>query len=253
MITFTEKLPPDQAAKALEAKLKLLGQIKRSIYIYRVDCGGCNGCEIEIFAGITPLFDAERFGIKVVGSPRHADILVYTGPMTRQMRMPAVRAYMAAPDPKVVVALGACGCSGGIFHDSYSVWGGADTIFPVDLYIPGCPPSPPAIIHAFAVALGLLQQKMKAEQFAEEDPAAVEIKYPYIAYDLRKQLEREARRMCGYWRGKKITDQYFEFLKEKDPKAVVYKLKELLDREQDPRLTEVCTNLHNIYLNYLKQ
>ena len=124
----------------------LLKDIHRSVYVYRVDCGGCNGCEIEIFASITPLFDVERFGIKVVSSPRHADVLVYTGSMTRSMRVPAMRAYHAAPDPKICVAYGACGCSGGIFHDLYCVWGGADKFIPIDVYIPGCPPTPQALI-----------------------------------------------------------------------------------------------------------
>ena len=94
-------------AKVAEAKQKLLESIKRSVYVYRVDCGGCNGCEIEIFATITAVFDAERFGIKVVPSPRHADMLIYTGAMTRSMREPALRAYHAAPDPKIVMSYGA--------------------------------------------------------------------------------------------------------------------------------------------------
>jgi len=112
---------PNEAVDRLKGTL--LKDIQRSAYVYRVDCGGCNGCEIEIFAAITPLFDAERFGIKVVSSPRHADILVYTGAVTRSMRVPALRAYHAAPEPKICVAYGACGCSGGIFHDLYCVWG----------------------------------------------------------------------------------------------------------------------------------
>ena len=98
-----------------KAKATLLKKIKRSVYVYRVDCGGCNGCEIEIFGSITPVFDVERFGIKVVPSPRHADVLLYTGAVTRAMRMPALRAFEAAPDPKIVVSYGACGCTGGIF------------------------------------------------------------------------------------------------------------------------------------------
>ena len=106
-----------------KAKATLLKKIKRSVYVYRVDCGGCNGCEIEIFGSITPVFDVERFGIKVVPSPRHADVLLYTGAVTRAMRMPALRAFEAAPDPKIVVSYGACGCTGGIFYDNYCVWG----------------------------------------------------------------------------------------------------------------------------------
>lgn len=102
-------------------KRHLLQDIRRSAYVYRVDCGGCNACEIEIFAAITPVFDAERFGIKVVSSPRHADILLFTGAVTRAMRMPALRAYESAPDHKICVSYGACGVGGGIFHDLYSV------------------------------------------------------------------------------------------------------------------------------------
>ena len=143
-----------------KAKATLLKKIKRSVYVYRVDCGGCNGCEIEIFGSITPVFDVERFGIKVVPSPRHADVLLYTGAVTRAMRMPALRAFEAAPDPKIVVSYGACGCTGGIFYDNYCVWGGTDKILPVDVYIPGCPPSPAQTIYGFAMALGLLDQKL---------------------------------------------------------------------------------------------
>ncbi|GHK95777.1 hypothetical protein ECZU20_05270 [Escherichia coli] len=117
-------------------KASLLKKIKRSAYVYRVDCGGCNGCEIEIFATLSPLFDAERFGIKVVPSPRHADILLFTGAVTRAMRSPALRAWQSAPDPKICISYGACGNSGGIFHDLYCVWGGTDKIVPVDVYIP---------------------------------------------------------------------------------------------------------------------
>lgn len=94
-------------------KQHLLQDIRRSAYVYRVDCGGCNACEIEIFAAITPVFDAERFGIKVISSPRHADILLFTGAVTRAMRMPALRAYESAPDHKICVSYGACGAGGG--------------------------------------------------------------------------------------------------------------------------------------------
>ncbi|MDH7577056.1 MAG: NADH-quinone oxidoreductase subunit B family protein [Bacillota bacterium] len=247
-MTLKQELDARQKQELLELKLKLLKQIKRSVYVYRVDCGGCNGCEIEIFAAITPLFDAERFGIKVVGSPRHADVVVFTGPMTRPMRMPAIRAYQAAPEPKVVVAYGACGCSGGIFHDSYGVWGGADSVFPVDLYIPGCPPTPCATIHGFAVALGLLHQKMKGEHYVEGAGAAARLKFPEVPIGLRKEIEREARRLCGYWHGKRIAEQYLEFLLEKDLQRIERKLDAFLNAEKDPRLVEVYLKIHRLYV-----
>ena len=154
------KIELDQ--KIIEAKAALLNDIKRSVYIYRCDLGGCNGCEIEIFSTITPVFDAERFGIKNTPSPRHADILVYTGAVTRAMRVPGIRAYQAAPDPKLVVSYGACGCTGGIFHDCYNVIGGVDKAIPVDVYAPGCAVRPEAIIDAVVQAIGILDEKAKA-------------------------------------------------------------------------------------------
>jgi formate hydrogenlyase subunit 7 len=238
----------DRDVKLADLKAKLKNVIKRSVYVYRVDCGGCNGCEIEIFSTITPVYDMERFGIKVVASPRHADILLLTGPMTRAMRQPAVRAYQAAPDPKIVVAYGACGCSGGIFHDCYGVWGGADSTFPVDVYIPGCPPTPAATLYGFAMALDLLEQKIKGQQFAEQEVTGVTPKYGWVSPDLAKEIEREARRLAGYLMGRRIASQYIEFLREDDPLKVDQKVKELIKREKDPRLAEIVLNLHRIYV-----
>ena len=220
----------------LTAQLKgaLLKDIRRSIFVYRVDCGGCNGCEIEIFASITPIFDAERFGIKVVSTPRHADILLYTGSMTRSMRIPALRAYHAAPDPKICVAYGACGCSGGIFHDLYGVWGGADKILPIDVYIPGCPPTPPATIYGFAMALGLLGQKLKASHHVQAEDERVQPRHPEIPLDLRIDIEREARRMAGYWHGKRIAEIFLDLLTPGDGQKVDQKIQVFLSGQDDP-------------------
>jgi len=230
----------------------LLKDIHRSVYVYRVDCGGCNGCEIEIFASITPLFDVERFGIKVVSSPRHADVLVYTGSMTRSMRVPAMRAYHAAPDPKICVAYGACGCSGGIFHDLYCVWGGADKFIPIDVYIPGCPPTPGATIYGFAMALGMLGQKMKAAHHVEAEGERVLPAHPSIPVALRVEIEREARRMAGYWRGRQIAETFMGFM-EGSLQAQERALQEYLDREGDPRLTEIMTGLEAVLQDYQEE
>jgi Ni,Fe-hydrogenase III small subunit len=229
-----------------QLKAALLKDIHRSVYVYRVDCGGCNGCEIEIFAALTPLFDVERFGIKVVSSPRHDDVLVYTGSMTRSMRVPAMRAYHAAPDPKICVAYGACGCSGGIFHDLYCVWGGADKFIPIDVYIPGCPPTPAATIYGFAMALGMLGQKMKATHHIQSDDEHALPRHPQIPVTLRVEIERESRRMAGYVYGKQISETFLDIL-ERDLEHIEGNIQAYLEKQDDPRLTEIVTRLQGIY------
>lgn len=229
-----------------QLKAALLHDIKRSVFVYRVDCGGCNGCEIEIFAALTPIFDVERFGIKVVSSPRHADILLYTGAMTRSMRVPALRAYHAAPDPKVCVAYGACGSSGGIFHDVYCVWGGADQVVPIDAYIPGCPPTPSATIFGFAMALGLLGQKLKASHHVQAEGEHVRPRYPEIPLDLRIDIERASRRMAGYWHGRRIADSFLDLIRTGDAK-VQDGIEAYLKQQDDPRLSEILARLQEIH------
>ena len=118
----------------------------RSPWIIHINTGGCNGCDIEVVAAFTPRFDVERFGILLKGSPRHADILAVTGPVTLQVRDRLVRIYEQMPEPKYVLAIGACACSGAPFKDCYNVLGGVDEVLPVDVYVPGCPPKPEAII-----------------------------------------------------------------------------------------------------------
>ena len=232
-----------------QLKAALLKDIRRSIYVYRIDCGGCNGCEIEIFASLTPLFDVERFGIKVVSSPRHADVLVYTGSMTRSMRVPALRAYHAAPDPKVCVAYGACGCSGGIFHDLYCVWGGADKFIPIDVYIPGCPPTPAATVYGFAMALGMLGQRLKATHHVQGEDEHALLRHPQVSLALRVSIEREARRMAGYLSGKQIAEKFLELF-ENDPKNVDTLAQAYVEGQDDPRLTEIMMRLVQVHQTF---
>jgi NADH-quinone oxidoreductase B subunit len=124
--------------------------------------GSCNGCDIEILATMTPRYDLERFGVKLQGSPRHADILICTGPVTRQARERLLRVYEQMPNPKFVVAVGSCGLSGGAFQGCYNVVGHIDEVLPVDAYIPGCPPRPEAILDGLVKLLQSLKPKENA-------------------------------------------------------------------------------------------
>jgi Ni,Fe-hydrogenase III small subunit/formate hydrogenlyase subunit 6/NADH:ubiquinone oxidoreductase subunit I len=128
----------------------------RSLAIREVDSGSCNACEMEISALNNPVYDIERFGIHFVASPRHADMLLVTGPVTRNMELALRKTYDATPEPKVVVAVGACGISGGMFGTNYATRGAVDQVVPVDVYIPGCPPRPEALLHGILVAVGRL-------------------------------------------------------------------------------------------------
>jgi Ni,Fe-hydrogenase III small subunit/formate hydrogenlyase subunit 6/NADH:ubiquinone oxidoreductase subunit I len=131
----------------------------RSLAIRQVDAGSCNGCELEIVALNNPVHDIERFGIHFVASPRHADMLLVTGPVTRNMELALRKTYDAAPEPKLVVAVGACGISGGIFGTNYATRGAVDQVIPVDVYIPGCPPRPEALLYGILLAVGRLTRR----------------------------------------------------------------------------------------------
>ena len=247
-----------KTANDLTAKLEHLKNIKRSFSVYRIDCGSCNGCEIEIFAAITPMWDPERFGFKLVANPRHADILLCTGPVTRQMYYPLLRAYEAAPDPKIVVAFGACGSTGGIFYDAYSVWGGIDKIIPVDVYIPGCPPHPASVIYGLGMALGIIDQKLQKRSFEQDDCKAPAVKESIIGDILfERDLEAEAKRLMSYIFGRTLFAKYMDAAKTSpDIHDVAANKKEMLEaihKEEDPRYAECMGLLYNdVYLKYAK-
>jgi Ni,Fe-hydrogenase III small subunit len=150
--------------------LELVGQVDartrrllgRALAIREVDAGSCNGCEIEISGLTSPVYDCERFGIHFVASPRHADLLLVTGPVTRNMEIPLRKTYEATPDPKLVVAVGDCARSCGVFRGSYAVVGSVDRVVPVDVFVAGCPPEPADILRGILAALDRLPARKAA-------------------------------------------------------------------------------------------
>jgi ech hydrogenase subunit C len=138
----------------------------KSPWIMHFDCGSCNGCDIEVLACLTPVYDVERFGIINVGNPMHADILVVTGTVNPRNKNVLINLYNQMPNPKLVLAVGACALSGGIFREAYNVVGGVDKVIPVDVYVPGCPAKPEAIIDGVVTGLSKFKEKVEAMRHA---------------------------------------------------------------------------------------
>jgi Ni,Fe-hydrogenase III small subunit len=146
---------PDAALRTLAPRFsdEILRRLGRALCIRHVDAGSCNGCELEIHALNNPYYNLEGLGIRFVASPRHADLLLVTGPVSRNMEEALRRTYEATPEPKLVVAIGDCGCSGGIFSESYASRGRVSSVVPVDVAVPGCPPEPVAILQGILTAV----------------------------------------------------------------------------------------------------
>jgi len=152
---------------------KKLERLKKSIWVFHLNTGSCNGCDIEILDALTPYHDAERFGVKLVGSPRHADVLLLTGPITLESLPKVINAIEATPRPRIIVALGSCGSGGGIWHDTYSTIGGVNNLLKIlkergievdaVYYVPGCPIRPEALLYAIALVKGLVEKKAKSK------------------------------------------------------------------------------------------
>jgi Ni,Fe-hydrogenase III small subunit len=153
--TLTESAPRDSELEALGIKLKreIDRRFRGSLAIREVDAGSCNGCELEIHALNNPYYDLERFGIHFVASPRHADALLVTGPVSRHMETALRRTWLATPSPKLVIAAGSCACDGGEFGVSYASCGAINNVIPVDVSIPGCPPTPMDLLKGILAAL----------------------------------------------------------------------------------------------------
>lgn len=155
---------PEAGDKAVQELAKLLEEksrrvLGRALAIREIDAGSCNGCELEVNALSNPVYDIERLGFKFVASPRHADVLLVTGPVTRNMKIALERAYAATPEPKWVVALGDCACTGGMFKGSYACMGAVESVVPVDLHISGCPPRPVEILQGLIALMDAASRK----------------------------------------------------------------------------------------------
>jgi len=157
----TEPLPPassDAVTVAREIDRRARAMLGRALAIREVDAGSCNGCEVEIAGLPGPIYDMERFGLHFVASPRHADLLLVTGPVTRNMAIPLQKTYEATPNPKLVVAVGDCARTCGVFAGSYAVAGRVEDFIPVDVYVAGCPPEPADILCGILTALGRVER-----------------------------------------------------------------------------------------------
>jgi Ni,Fe-hydrogenase III small subunit len=140
--------PAPERSAPTSADPKAAARFRGSLQIRHVDAGSCNGCELEVVSAFGPVYDAERFGVRLVASPRHADALLVTGPVTKNMAVPLAKTYEATPAPKLVVALGDCAIDCGVFQGGYGVEGAVREVVPVDVEVPGCPPDPTAILQA---------------------------------------------------------------------------------------------------------
>jgi ech hydrogenase subunit C len=150
-----------------------MSSFSKSPWVFHYDASSCNGCDIEVLACLTPMYDIERFGIINTGNPKHADIFLITGSINEQNKEVVKNLYNQMSDPKVVVAIGICASSGGIFRTCYNVQGGVEKVIPVDVYVPGCAARPEAIIDGVVKALGVLEQKAAARKTSNAERAAV--------------------------------------------------------------------------------
>ena len=160
--------PADETVLVARLQRDILRRLGRALTIRQVDAGSCNGCELEIQALGNPYYNLEGVGIKFVASPRHADLLLVTGPVSKHMAIALKRTYDATPDPKLVVAVGDCGCTGGIFGESYASCGRVANVIPVAVAIPGCPPTPSALLAGILAAISVAAPPEKSRA----DPAA---------------------------------------------------------------------------------
>ncbi|MBI3963040.1 MAG: NADH-quinone oxidoreductase subunit NuoB [Deinococcus sp.] len=165
VVVTARSQPTQELAQAVNWKVQRL--FRRSLQVRAVDAGSCNGCEWELVAALNAIYDLQRLGVDIVASPRHADALLVTGMVTRNLELALLRTFEATPHPKLVIAVGACAGTGCVFRGSYAVHPGVGEVLPVDVYIPGCPPTPGAILQGLLVAMGRLEPPARRQEFVE--------------------------------------------------------------------------------------
>ena len=244
------------------------GHKLKSVRVFHVNSGACNGCDIELLDILTPFYDIERLGVKLVSTPRHAHALLVTGPLTRKTASAVVRAYEAMPpEPRIVIAVGTCACSGGIFYDSYALYrriggstfdvprrGGISELIPVHIYIPGCPPRPEEIIYGISLLLELVNERVSKQYYKEEsleDYKLTRRKSP-ISERLKYSLREKTRHVVGYFDRDRVLEKFLDIVqmaeKSENPKK---RLSELIDeycaKEGDSRVRECLKILERDY------
>lgn len=213
----------------------------KSVWVFHVDASACNGCDIEILDILTPFYDVERFGVKLVPTPRQADALLVTGSVNRQAVIGLKRVYEAMPPrPRIVVAVGSCAIAGGIFYDSLSVYGGVDKILPVHMYIPGCPPRPEAILFGLGELLGIVNKKIDPIIHYPERPVK-DRKYGVLFNErLYKDLRYYLTKYVGYYDREYIIKDILGMINTS--RTVEELKKKIMNRSsniRDPRLKEI--------------
>ncbi len=227
----------------------------RSVWVFHVDASACNGCDIEVLDVLTPFYDVERFGVKLVPTPRQADALLVSGSVNRQIVIGLKRVYEAMPPkPRIVVAIGACAIAGGIFYDSLAVYGGVDKILPVHMYIPGCPPRPEAILFGLGQLLGLVNKKIST--------TIIEARYPLKKRDygvlfnerLYKDLRYYLNTYVGYYDRDIILEELLKLIREsKTISELEEKIKEKAALQKDPRLREIYSIAGGFIVERIKE
>jgi len=234
---------------------KRLKRRLRSVWVFHVDASACNGCDIEILDVLTPFYDVERFGVKLVPTPRQADALLVSGSVNKQAVIGLKRVYEAMPPrPRIVAAVGACAIAGGIFYDSLAVYGGVDKIIPVHVYIPGCPPRPEAILFGLGQLLGLVNQKIASRTIHAFTGVNDRLYGVLFNERLYKDLRYYLTRYVGYYDREYILE---DMLKVINSANTLQELRDrIIDRAnklRDPRLREAYSMAGGFILEKIRE